>query len=422
MLDQRYGVVNVIDKGANPTGSTDSAGAFQRALDAAAASAPLKTLIYVPPGTYMLESPLSAVGGITVLGANMYATTLKLASGVNSEILATPNDGVQRYDLQLHGLTLDGNAANQSGGDSAIHLYGMNEPLIENVRILNPYGHGIHIGGSTQKSGVYNTIPRILNCLLRGDQSYSTGHGVYLDTGSSDGILSVVDAGYFKQGSGIAWSDHAGSVATACNSWQNQNGYSLYAVSRLRALALLSDLAQHDGFILQNACTEIQLSTCKARDSGQAGSGYDGLRVEGASGALVEDVTINNFHALAGGAGGISLAQYMDRVTILGGDVSQSNGGLAIGTTSISNLRIDQLRGYNPVGQVTETPPASGSTYTNTSAVRQRIFLTGGSMSALSINGTATGITATPVNFELDPGETFIPTYSSTPTMTVFGL
>jgi len=77
--------------------------------------------------------------------------------------------------------------------------------------------------------------------------------------------------------------------------------------------------------------------------------------------------------------------------------------------------------GYNPVGVLTAPAiPASGTAVTNTFGIRVRVFISGGAVSAIAINGTATGLTSG--TFELDPGETITLTYTSAPTWTWFGL
>lgn len=64
--------------------------------------------------------------------------------------------------------------------------------------------------------------------------------------------------------------------------------------------------------------------------------------------------------------------------------------------------------------------PASGTALTNSFGVAARVFVTGGTVSAIAIGGTDTGLTGG--TFELDPGETITLTYSSAPAWTWFGL
>lgn len=77
-----------------------------------------------------------------------------------------------------------------------------------------------------------------------------------------------------------------------------------------------------------------------------------------------------------------------------------------------------QLRivGFNPLPK-SITAPASGSAYTNTSVSNQQVIVSGGTVSALALNGVSLGLTAGV--FVLLPGDTLTPTYTVAPTMLV---
>lgn len=90
---------------------------------------------------------------------------------------------------------------------------------------------------------------------------------------------------------------------------------------------------------------------------------------------------------------------------------------------SAQNLTPFRIRLYNPQlrrvawnpALLAITPPASGSAYTNATPARQQVIVSGGTVSAIAINGTATGLTSGV--FTLAPGDTLTPTYSVVPTM-----
>jgi len=81
-----------------------------------------------------------------------------------------------------------------------------------------------------------------------------------------------------------------------------------------------------------------------------------------------------------------------------------------------------RVRLYNPqlrrVGYsstpVAVTPPASTAAYTNNTNAPQQVFFAGGTVSAIAINGVATGLTSGV--FVLNPGDTLTPTYTVAPT------
>ena len=83
--------MNVIDFGADPSGSSDSLGAFGAAIAAAAAarfldetnqterlsSANNATIVWVPPGTFLLSDHVVVEDGLTLQGAGPFHTVLK---------------------------------------------------------------------------------------------------------------------------------------------------------------------------------------------------------------------------------------------------------------------------------------------------------------------------------------------------------
>jgi hypothetical protein len=96
-------------------------------------------------------------------------------------------------------------------------------------------------------------------------------------------------------------------------------------------------------------------------------------------------------------------------------------GGIWYNGTIPSNANIHDNQGYNPVGALSAPAmPASGTVQANNFGVRVRVFVSGGTVSVIAINGTATGLTSG--SFELDPGETITLTYTAAPTWTWFGL
>ena len=415
----KYGTINVRDFGAVGDGAHDDTAAIQNAINTAG---PLMAGVYLPPGTYMVSRSLVLSGGMQLIGSGHMASILQLQNGANCDILTTPNDGVQRYGLELRNFGIKGNAANQTMGD-AIHLFGMNECNIFNVYILDPYGSGIHVGDPTQAAGMYNTVPMITNCKLRGLENTSTGHGIFLDTGSSDAILNGNDVGWFSSGGGITLSSHDGSVLSGNNCWQCKNGFYFYLVSRCRIVGCLSDLALQHGYVIQES-NELQLSACESRESGQsAASTYASFFMQGASGQNVGDVIMVGCSAFASQASGIDVFEYAGSIRIVGCDVDNTAGGLSVGSTGISAgaVHVSGTAGLNPAGVLTAPAiPASGTAQANAFPYRVRAFISGGTVTAIAINGTTTGLIIG--TFELAPGETVTLTYSAAPSWTWFGL
>lgn len=88
----------------------------------------------------------------------------------------------------------------------------------------------------------------------------------------------------------------------------------------------------------------------------------------------------------------------------------------AAGAVSIISGNI----GYNPVGAMTAPAVTTGTyTYTNTSGVDQTLNVSGGTVSAISANGVATGLTSG--QFFVPAGKTLVITNTVIPTVTVSG-
>ncbi|MFZ9585585.1 MAG: right-handed parallel beta-helix repeat-containing protein [Pseudohongiellaceae bacterium] len=96
-----------------------------------------------------------------------------------------------------------------------------------------------------------------------------------------------------------------------------------------------------------------------------------------------------------------------------GNILSGSTGPLFPGMTG-HGFRIIDNPGYNPVGSTSITVGASPYTYT-ASPCPETVYVSGGTVSQISHNSTATGLTAG--TFQLGPNENIVVTYTVLPTM-----
>lgn len=87
-----------------------------------------------------------------------------------------------------------------------------------------------------------------------------------------------------------------------------------------------------------------------------------------------------------------------------------------------SGLTLANNAGFNPAGYLGTQPsvPASGTAYTNNTGSTIRLFITGGTVTAIAIGSDDTGLTSG--TFDLAPGESITLTYSAAPTWKAFGL
>lgn len=113
-----------------------------------------------------------------------------------------------------------------------------------------------------------------------------------------------------------------------------------------------------------------------------------------------------------GGGGSIS------DVTLIGNRLIGATAAILDSTGGAVFYRDNQ--GYNPVGALTAPAiPASGTAYTNAFGVDATVYVTGGTVTAIDVGGTATGMTSGPIR--VAAGQTITLTYTSAPTWTWFG-
>lgn len=148
------GLINVKDSpyGAAGDGKTDDTAAIQAAIVAAGSSG---SIVYLPPGVYMIGNRIRIRDGVTIQGAGRFNTRLRLLPSWTGPILdtedkATYEEGVFDEDFSLLDLTLDGNAENSSNvGEPAamLHSYNVRRWHIARCRFMHGRGYGVGLQG-----------------------------------------------------------------------------------------------------------------------------------------------------------------------------------------------------------------------------------------------------------------------------------
>ena len=107
------------------------------------------------------------------------------------------------------------------------------------------------------------------------------------------------------------------------------------------------------------------------------------------------------------------------QTAIIANDLTSTNITTPVDNASTTSKIADNL-GYNPVGAMTApTVGASPWTYTNNTGVDQTLNVSGGTISAISANGVATGLTSG--SFLVPAGNTLVVTYTAAPTISASG-
>lgn len=143
-------------------------------------------------------------------------------------------------------------------------------------------------------------------------------------------------------------------------------------------------------------------------------TGYYGTN---GAGFLISNAISNRFFncVVSGSSQGFAFSGTVTDNIILGGDVSSNVVFATTGSLSGAGNSIRNLKGFNSTDKiVTPAMPSSGSSVTNNFGVPARVFINGGTISTISINGIASGFT-TGAMLTLNPSESITLNYSSAP-------
>ncbi|WP_052285699.1 phage head-binding domain-containing protein [Kluyvera genomosp. 1] len=150
-------------------------------------------------------------------------------------------------------------------------------------------------------------------------------------------------------------------------------------------------------------------------------SGYYGLT---GTGVLISDATNNTLNNVIvdGCDQGIAFVGNCKGTVINGGDVRSNVNHPIVGDIHQEGISVKDLQGFRGSTVVSTPPiPVSGVEVTNIYGVPVRIFINGGAVSLIAINGVSSGFTTGAMLF-LEPGEKITVTYSTTPSWNWIGV
>jgi parallel beta-helix repeat protein len=168
----RAGLFNVLDFGADDSGATDSRQAF---LDAAAAIATAGGgTLFVPDGLYTVNTD-SYANAISLpsnchlqLAANAVIQLAELDAGDNNHAVFRIN---AKSNVHISGGKIIGQRTGPTSGESGFGIYvggGASDVLIEDVELVDFWGDGIYVGGSTVNTNIKIKHCTIDNCRRQG--------------------------------------------------------------------------------------------------------------------------------------------------------------------------------------------------------------------------------------------------------------
>lgn len=172
--------VNVLDYGADPSGTNDSTLAIQSAIDACSNNGYGGGVVYVPSGIYLMRSRdyVNSAGttigrcclimrnGVTLQGAN-WGSQLKLDANqysVGTYFRMIASDTINMLtQASIRNITINGNRANNPSitDGNNILLEVLSNVVIDNVNSIASNGNGILLRGTTSQ---YMSNVEVTNC------------------------------------------------------------------------------------------------------------------------------------------------------------------------------------------------------------------------------------------------------------------
>jgi hypothetical protein len=272
--------------GASGDGTTDDATGIQDAVDAAAEGG---GTVYLPPGTYRVESPVTLRSGVRFRGEGMGATTL-VADGDDYAALegfGTADDPLT--DLSVEAMTIDcsalGDGETYSTGEKCIYFQN-----VTRCRIVAVYAYGAPATGIGTDfmvdSLVHGCIAERNGRLWSPGDIGSNGIGIGAGRFSAETVTvsdcHAVDNGnngvMFEAQGPDAENVHAGFMtAVGCTARGNRVGFRDSADRAVKFVGCSATKNDEHGFVVSDKddtsppATEHRIADCHAVDNGGHG-------------------------------------------------------------------------------------------------------------------------------------------------------
>lgn len=401
--------INVKDYGAKGDGSSDDTLAIQAALSAGGG-----TIVIIPPGIYIISASLTITPGTNVTGSGLNGSVLRAQAGASFDhLLGVTQSGQLNYSVEISNLVLDGNSQNGATVTNGFYGLSLNDSIIDRLRVINISGSGITLDGTATYLGAAN---KIVNSFIR---SCGT-NGLTITAFCTDTQLVADDFGSCTNFAFYLGAHHV--FMAACAGWGSGNGMYLdVSGGHLFCAASRFDFNEYEGMILLGN-SGITIGNTVVYNNSQAGNAtHAGIQI-GAAAYDIELTGIRSYGAYQvsnNQSWGIELLTGHSNVRINGGNFTGNATGSITGNSS-SDI-INNAEGYNPIGLLSSQPPipASGTAYTNPTGSDCMVYISGGSVTSVAINGSPSGVISGA--FRVLAGQSITLTYSSSPTWNWFG-
>ena len=450
-------VFNVRGYGATGNGTTDDTTAIQAAITAAEVSG---GVVEFPAGNYLISSTLTiTTPNVALRGVNDWTSwvgtpggaVIKVASGTSSPLItiSASNIGVQGLSFTTVSgtapatpITVSGSSGSQINNISLRRLYAtnlgglsatyMNRFVVEDVVFQSWYGAAGFALSNCSIGFINRCNAAVSSSGLGPNFSLTSCTSINFGPCESNGIPTY---GLYALNSNdcetLDFESNGGAVAhvyhQGCTDWEHHR---LYTQSNLAPTAL--DLVD-SGIIAIVGGWIGNGGTYTLRMRSVSGTTQD-VRVVG---ALIDGSNST------GGNPPVSIETHSTRITVAGCSII-AESGVATGiadTSTLSNHRASYTgntffnttdataitvatpgkyvttsgnAGFQPGGQTAPSVPASTTALTNPFPFDCTVYVAGGTVSAIAVGGTVTGMTSGPIR--VPAGQTITLTYSAAPT------
>lgn len=311
--------INVKDFGAIGDGITDNKVFFQNAIEYTNSLG--GGVVYFPPGNYLIGGSINIHSNITISGAGMGATILRLPAGASSS-LNTTDGGIWLYadtksNIKIINLTIDGNGAQQTKTFRSLAFLNSRYITVNDVHFVNSYGTELAFISSSDfmldKLRFSDTLGAVSN----------TGVGIYA-IASQRGVISNIIANnlgdhfFYTDALSIASSDISCSNIIVTNSGINgiASGSAFNIVGNSQRISLDNchaymcasgfRVAEQDLFVPK----DVSFNNCTSNVTQKANSGH-GFIVNSAQSTPVSiRVSFTNCKAYKSGDGMVGSVSY----------------------------------------------------------------------------------------------------------------
>lgn len=233
---------------------------------------------------YTTAGTLKGCGGDVTLGKG---SVIKLNNGVDDRVLdfAEPGGGLYHRGHVLEDFYIDGNKANQSGGDYVVYLPKWVRGVLRNVGVYNGYDEGIRLTGLATITAYHNQLIgcKIYDCNGEGLHTVLTDENWITDltTQSNGGPGIFITNGNIIKGH-VSVNDYQAAI---------------FSASGIIYSDFILDTMDREGILIQTQGGQIISNGHIHRASDSANNTYDGIR-----GVNVDKVTLDKIQF--GDAGG----------------------------------------------------------------------------------------------------------------------